>query len=57
MRKPHNPTPEERDERFSLYGLDPKEVGESILNASAAEHDRKQSPPPKRKRKPRRQDT
>ena len=29
--KSHNPTPEERDERFSLYGLDPEKVGEVML--------------------------
>ncbi len=33
MAKRHNPTPEERDERFSLYGLDPEKVGEAVLNA------------------------
>jgi hypothetical protein len=32
MSKAHNPTPEERDERFSLYGLDPEKVGEAVLN-------------------------
>jgi len=28
----HNPTPEERDERFSLYGLNPEKVIEAVLN-------------------------
>ena len=32
MTKRHNPTPEERDERISLYGLDPEKVGEAVLN-------------------------
>jgi len=31
--KSHNPTPEERDERFSLYGLDPEKVIEAVLEA------------------------
>ena len=33
MTKAHNPTPEERDERFSLYGLDPEKVGEAVLQS------------------------
>lgn len=28
----HSPTPEERDERVSLYGLDPEEALEAMLN-------------------------
>jgi hypothetical protein len=35
--KPHNPTPEERDERFSLYGLDPEKVGEALLETKPDE--------------------
>jgi hypothetical protein len=31
--KTHNPTPAERDEKFSLYGMDPEAVGEAVLNA------------------------
>ncbi len=37
MSKPHNPTPKERDERFSLYGLDPDKVGETILQAPSSD--------------------
>jgi hypothetical protein len=48
MTKRHNPTPEERDERFTLYGLDPEKVGEAVLNAPAEET--KKDPKPKRKR-------
>jgi len=35
--KSRNPTPEERDERLSLYGLDPQKVIETILNADDRE--------------------
>lgn len=42
-----NPTPEERDEPFSLYGLNPDDVGEAIL---AAEPESEPATPPKRKR-------
>jgi hypothetical protein len=31
MTKAHNPTPEERDERLSLYGMDPEQVIEAVL--------------------------
>lgn len=33
----HNPTPKERDERFSLYGLDPEKVIETVLQSSTDE--------------------
>lgn len=35
--KAHNPTPEERDERFSLYGLDPVTVIETVLQTKSEE--------------------
>ncbi len=36
MRDRHNPTPDGRDEPFSLYGLDPEKVGEVVLNDAGA---------------------
>jgi len=35
--KHHNSTPEERDERFSLYGLDPEKVIEAVLQTKPDE--------------------
>lgn len=35
--KPHNPTPAERDERFSLYGLDPEKAVETVLGVKVEE--------------------
>ena len=48
MSKAHNPTPEERDERFSLYGMDPQKVVEAVLQARPEEKSEK-----KQKRRPR----
>lgn len=47
----HNPTSEERDERFSLYGLDPEKVIEAILQTSPQEHQPEASSKPKRQRR------
>lgn len=41
MTKSHNPTPAERDERFSLYGLDPEKAIEAVLQ-TPPNHDRSQ---------------
>ena len=35
--KGHNPTPEEPDERISLYGLDPEKVIEAALQTKPEE--------------------
>lgn len=40
MSKSHNPTPEERDERFSLYGLDPEKVIETVLQVKSEPEER-----------------
>lgn len=45
--KRHNPTPKERDERFSLYGMDPEKVIEAVLLTPPKNEDKL---PPKRKR-------
>jgi hypothetical protein len=45
----HNPTPAERDEPFSLYGLEPEKVIEAVLQTKPEEE-----PKPKAKRQRRR---
>jgi len=47
VKKRYNPTPEERDERFSLYGLDPEQVVEAVLEAPPEEGPK----PPESKRR------
>jgi len=44
----HNPTPAERDEKFSLYGIDPEKVGEALLQPSK---DEEPATKPKRRRR------
>lgn len=51
MSKAHHPTPEERDEKFSLYGLDPEKVGETILNTPPEHREPEPKPKPKRRRR------
>lgn len=50
MKRAHNPTPEERDEKFSLYGLDPETVGEVLLNAPPEKPEKEERPPERPKR-------
>lgn len=46
-RTTHNPTAVELDERFSLYGLDPEDVGKALVHTAS----KKDEPKPKRSRK------
>lgn len=50
LKRAHNPTPEERDEKFSLYGLDPETVGEVLLNAPPEKPEKEERPPERPKR-------
>ena len=52
--KSHNPTPEERDERFSLYGLDPEKVIEAVLQAKQEDGKPEEENQPKRQRRSKR---